>query len=36
MIPFLRKLLVQGSLEVGFFLVRDNAISELGIDFEKH
>jgi hypothetical protein len=36
MILFLEKLFVGGYLDLMFFLVRPNAISGLGVDFEKH
>jgi hypothetical protein len=36
MIPFPKKSFVGGSLKLGFFSVRHNAISEQGVDFEEH
>jgi hypothetical protein len=36
MILFPEKWFVGGSLKLGFFSVRHNAISELGVDFEEH
>jgi hypothetical protein len=35
MILLPKKFFVQGSMELGFFSVNDNAIFSIGVDFEK-